>query len=69
MKIIKHKWNTIKFREQQCSKCGCLKVRRDSRFDIYSNPILIYSSYFFYRNGQQLANLPECKSTYHNDKI
>lgn len=55
MRIIKHKWNKISFTTQQCTKCGCEKIRQPN------NPKLSYPLYYYYRNGIQLKCLPTCK--------
>ena len=57
MKLIRHNWKRTGYLQWECQKCGCVKKQ-----------IKIGVEWYF-RNGKQLATLPECKTVFHNDKI
>jgi len=65
MKILKHSWKNTGFLTWMCTRCNCTKQKILNNPASKSNP----HQYFYYRNGVQLAGLPECKSIIHSDKI
>lgn len=68
-KLIKHKWKLIRFGEFECIICGCMKMKIARNFSISSKLLKSIPQYFYFRSGQQLSGLPECKIIFHNDKI
>jgi hypothetical protein len=61
MKTIRHSWRKHEFLAWICSKCGVHKVRA---LDSPSRCIYLTKDHNWIG-----YNLPECKSTYHNDKF
>jgi hypothetical protein len=61
MKTIRHRWQTSGYLNWICTTCGIQKHRLLDSTKHYS-----YSD----QSGRFIGySLPECKSTYHNDKL
>jgi hypothetical protein len=58
-KLLEHSWSKTGFLLWVCTNCGCMKQR------VIGTPC----QYFFFRSGEQLPELPECKRIMHCDHI
>ena len=68
-KLIKHKWIKDGFLKWKCIICGCIKQKDPDTYYNASSWRIKLPMFWYFRSGQQLAGLPECKSIFHNDKI
>ncbi len=58
MKLIKHSWIKLSFGTYKCTKCDCIKQHVPEYIAVNltrRGPMLWY-----FRNGKQLAELPQC---------